>query len=154
MARMTSGAFISAAALLLVTGTAAAQSTTGSARDSIAVSSALQHYVGFVRQMANDSISTFFTADGELAAPPRPPTVGPAAIKAFLDTFSAYHVLEDSMKVSSLTVHGDTAVQGGTFWQLVVIPAGDTVVAHGGFSATWLRDSTNTWRIRRLSTAP
>ena len=68
MARVTFGTLFTTAALLLLSRTASAQSATGSAVDSIAVVSALDHFVGFVLPMATDSISRYFTADVELAA--------------------------------------------------------------------------------------
>ena len=142
------------AVLALIAGAESHSALARSTGDSAGVAAALEHYVGFVRQMASDSIAELYTADGELLATGRPPIVGPKAIQAFLDSFSAYHVLADSMKPATLEVRGDTALQTGTFWQLVQVPAGDTVVAHSGFEILWLRDRQSGWRVRRMGTTP
>jgi ketosteroid isomerase-like protein len=122
--------------------------------DSATVLAALRHYAVLVQRMASDSIAAQFTADGELLDANRPPIVGPAAIGAFLSSFSAFHVLDDSMIATTTEVRGDTSVQTGRFWQRVQVPAGDTVVAQGGFVITWLWDPRAGWRIRRMGTAP
>ncbi len=118
------------------------------------VEDALQHYSLLVAKMANDSIAAMYTADGELAGPGQPPVVGPAAIQAFLQSFAAYRVLTERMTSDSITVQGDTAFQSGRWWQQVIIPAGDTVAVHGGFSAQWLRDSAGEWHLRRMAARP
>ncbi len=115
---------------------------------------ALEHYASLMRRMASDSIGAMFTPDGELVGTGRPPVVGPAAISAFLASFSSYRVLADTMRATSIRLSGDTAVQRGTFWQLVRVPAGDTVVARGAFEATWLRDAHGRWAVRRMGTTP
>jgi len=122
--------------------------------DSASLTASLEHYARLMRRMAHDSISVLFTPTGELAAPGRPPIVGPAAIDSFLHSFSAYRVLGDSMRQVSLAMRGDTAIQSGTFWQRVQVPAGDTVEVHGEFQAEWVRDGSGSWRLRRLGTAP
>lgn len=124
------------------------------ARDSVAVVAALERYTGFVRRQASDSIAALFTPDGQLLDASRPPITGPTAIEAFLDSFRAYHVLADTMTQSTLLLQGDSAVQTGRFRQLVQLPAGDTVVAQGGFRIVWARDGRGDWRVRRMGTAP
>jgi hypothetical protein len=108
------------------------------AADSVDVTEALEHYASLMRRMASDSIGAMFTPNGELVGTGRPPVVGPAAIAAFLASFSSYHVLADSMRATGIRFSGDTAVQRGTFWQQVQVPAGDTVVARGSFEVTAL----------------
>jgi ketosteroid isomerase-like protein len=118
------------------------------------VDSALAHYTRLVARMQHDSIAALYTPDGELAAPGRPPIVGPVAIRDFLGSFSQYHVLAYRTTSDSVVIRGDTAYQTGRWWQEVQVPAGDTVKVKGDLSVIWLRDSTGAWRARRMSATP
>jgi ketosteroid isomerase-like protein len=102
--------------------------------------------------MASDSIGAMYLPDGMLVAPDRLPIVGPAAIQAFLESFSGYRVLAYETVGDSLRVNGDTALQSGRWWQRVKLPAGDTVSVSGGFSAQWVRTANDEWRLRRMGT--
>jgi ketosteroid isomerase-like protein len=133
-------------------GSAPLSAQTASERAS--VDSALAHYTRLVARMAHDSIAALYTADGELAAPGRPPIVGPVAIGDFLGSFSEYHVLAYRTTSDSVLIRGDTAYQTGQWWQEVQVPAGDTVNVKGDLSVIWLRDSTGAWRARRMSATP
>ncbi len=138
--------------LVVAAGTPAVAAQT--AADSGSVAAALERYAGLLRRQASDSIAGLFTDDGELVDARRPPIVGPGAIRAFLGSFSAYHVLADTMTAATLDVHGDSALQTGRYWQQVQLPVGDTVVAQGGFRILWLRDGHGGWRLRRMGTVP
>lgn len=115
---------------------------------------ALMRYNGFVIAMNADSIAACFRPDGEMQDAGSPPIVGPSAIRAHLQSFAAYHVLENRLTVDSSRMFGDTVTERGAFWQRVRLPSGDTVVAQGRFDARWIRDSPGHWRLRRLATAP
>jgi ketosteroid isomerase-like protein len=119
--------------------------------DSAALGRALRHYSELVARMADDSIAALYAPDGELAAPGRPPIVGPDSIRAFLHRFAAFHVLGEEMVADSLAFHGDTAVQAGRWRQRVRVPKGDTVNVSGDFAAEWLRDGQGSWRLRRMA---
>jgi ketosteroid isomerase-like protein len=137
------------AALAAPVGTLAGQTPP----DSAGLDRALQHYADLISRMAHDSIAALYLPDGELAAPDRDPIVGPAAIAAFLKSFSAYQVYSHRMTADTVRFRGDTALQIGTFRQRVRLPDGTTVEAAGIFRAEWLQVG-GTWRVRRMATAP
>ena len=113
---------------------------------------ALAHYAALSAAMAHDSVAALFTDDGELAGGGPAPLVGPAAIAAFLHTFSGYHVLHDELVADSSRIASDTAWQEGTYRQRVVVPAGDTVEVSGRFRITWRDLPKGGWKIRRMET--
>lgn len=102
--------------------------------------------------MASDSIGAMYLPDGALAVPGRTPIVGPAAIRAFLESFAGYHVLAYETVSDSVRLRGDTAFQSGRWWQRVSLPAGDTVSVSGGLSAEWVRNARGEWHLRRMGT--
>ena len=147
--------FATATCLLLLSASLApAVAEAQSGRDSASLNAALDHYASLTVQMASDSISALYAPDGVLAATGRAPIQGPDSIGAFLETFRAYHVLSDTMRADGLIVWGDTAWQSGTFRQHVLVPAGDTVFAHGRFLFMWVRGAAGTWQIHWASTRP
>jgi len=113
---------------------------------------ALARYARLSTAMAHDSVAALFTEDGELAGGGPAPLVGPAAIAAFLHTFSGYHVLEDELVADTTRIVADTAWQDGTYRQRVVIPSGDTVQVSGRFRITWRDLPGAGWKIRRMET--
>ncbi|HXI20077.1 MAG TPA: nuclear transport factor 2 family protein [Gemmatimonadales bacterium] len=144
------GRLVLAATLILA---AAPQSIVAqTSADSQAVTRAFAHYQDLVRRMAHDSIAALYAPDGQLLVLGRPPVVGPDSIRTYLRGFSSYRVVADTMSPQSLDIHGDTAIQVGTFWQHVQIPSGDTMVVGGGFRLIWIRSPAGRWEIWRLGT--
>ena len=80
-------------------------------------------------------------------------TRGPLAIRTLLESFAAYHVLEESMVPDSVRIAGDQAFHGGAFRQLVRLPDGNVVIAHGRYASDWVKLG-GAWRIRRMATGP
>jgi ketosteroid isomerase-like protein len=122
--------------------------------DTAGIGAALQHFTALTGRMANDSLGALYLPDGVLAAPDRAPIVGPAAVTAFLATFSNYHVLAYATRADSARVRGDTVEQLARWWQRVRVPAGDTVSVSGGLRTEWVRVGPGLWRIRRIETFP
>lgn len=122
--------------------------------DSTRLRAALARYESLVVRMRSDSIAAMFTPDGALLSTGRPPIIGPGDIQDFLESFRAFQVLADTMRVTDQTIWADSALQHGTFWQQVRVPAGDTVIAQGGFEILWRRQRDGRWGIARMGTAP
>ena len=141
-------------AMVALTFAAFASANAQTRADTAGLDAALQRYASLVRQMASDSIGTMYLPNGVLAAPDRPPIVGPGAVAAFLHGFDNYRVLKYEVRGDSVATHGDTAWQQGRWWQQVRLPNGDTVTVNGGLSAEWVRIGPATWHLRRLGTYP
>jgi ketosteroid isomerase-like protein len=118
------------------------------------VERALAAYNARVAAMAHDSVAATYTADGEMGETGQPLTRGREAIRARLASFSGYRVLANRLVADSTRVKADTARQWGSYWQRVRRPAGDTVEARGTFAATWQRQGTGSWQIRRMIATP
>ncbi|HET8945933.1 MAG TPA: DUF4440 domain-containing protein [Candidatus Polarisedimenticolia bacterium] len=118
------------------------------------VEAALQEYARNLRAMDSARIASAYEADGELLDPGMAPHKGPAAIKAFLDSFQGVVMESSSMTPESTEVWGAAAVVFGTYAQRVRV--GDTPAAdyRGRFVAEWARQSDGRWLLRRLLTQP
>ncbi len=114
---------------------------------------ATRRYADCVLRMDSAGIAAMFTEDGEMVDTGRPPTRGPLAIRTMLEGFAAHHVLEESMVADSVRIAGDQAFQAGAFRQLVRLPDGNVVIAHGRYASDWVKVA-GAWRIRRMATAP
>jgi hypothetical protein len=122
--------------------------------DSVGVFKVLRLYENFVSRMEADSIVSLFAENGELVKSHSESIVGPAAIRAFLLSFSAYHVLSYKMESDTLIFKNGYALQSGVYRQQVRIPEGDTVKVGGRFHIEWQRTQNDNWQIRRISTTP
>jgi ketosteroid isomerase-like protein len=120
----------------------------------IEIESALAEYAGNLRAMDSARIAAAYEPDGELLDPGMAPHKGPAAIKAFLDSFQGVVIESASMTPESIEVWGAAAVVFGTYAQRVRV--GDTPARDysGRFVAEWARQSDGRWLIRRLLTQP
>ncbi len=143
-------------ALLLTLGAAAAiDCRTPEAADPTAtVNAALATYARYAAAMAHDSVASLFTEHGELGGAGQPTIVGPAAIRAHLESFKGFHVLANDLQADTTLVARDTAYQTGTFRQRVIVPAGDTVVAQGRFAIVWVRERGGAWHVKSMRTRP
>jgi ketosteroid isomerase-like protein len=117
------------------------------------VDQALAQYAAKIQAMNPTEIGASYTADGEMVSPGTPPLVGPAAIAEHLQSFSAFHVLEERMTPDLTTQTGDTAEQRGTYFQRVTLPSAETIEVSGRFQADW-RFVDGQWRLRRLEAIP
>ncbi len=119
-----------------------------------AVDVALENYVQLLRRQDAAALSELFAPDGSLGHAGQAPIVGPAAIRAFLESFASYKVVAHAMPVTSVSVEGNHVTQVGTYSQTVRTPDGRTIQVNGIFVAEWERQSDGRWLIRRMRTAP
>lgn len=144
------------AALALAGGAAAepkaAADTNASARAQ--VEAALQVYARLVKTADPAALAAQFAPDGELLEPGMGPLQGPAAIRAFLQSFGDVHVESTSMVSDSTQVWGRDALQWGSFEQRARIPKQPPSVSRGRFVAQWARQPNGRWLLRRLLMQP
>ena len=100
-----------------------------------------------------DSVSAQFAPTGELLGGGGDPIRGPAAVRAFLNSFGKVRVDSAVTEVTSSTVAGDRVTLWGTFSQRAVIGTGAPLHPHGRFVAEWVRDGSGRWLIQRMLTA-
>jgi len=118
------------------------------------VEAALAEYARNLRALDSAKLSAAYEPDGELLDPGMAPHRGPAAIKAFLDSFQGVVIESAAMTPESSEVWGTAAVVFGTYAQRVRV--GDTPAAdyRGRFVAEWAKQPDGRWLIRRLLTQP
>jgi ketosteroid isomerase-like protein len=122
--------------------------------DRATLTAALARYERLATAMQVDSVSALYASDGAILGDGMAPVVGPQAIARFLYGFSDYHILRYTLKADTTWVVRDTGFQSGSFEQLVVVPHGDTVTAHGHLAIAWVRQPAGGWRIGWLRTSP
>jgi uncharacterized protein (TIGR02246 family) len=117
------------------------------------VEAALQRYAGL--QLAKDAagLASSYTADGELLEPGMDALQGPAAIRAFLESFGEVRIEAASMTSEHVDVWGNDAVQWGAYTERAVLPGKPAMDLKGRFVAQWSRVG-GRWLIRRLLTQP
>lgn len=113
---------------------------------------ALAHYSDLILKMDAAGLAASFVDDGETVDGDQPPLRGPEAIRARLESFKGYHVLENKLSARETHVTGKEARMTGTFWQRVRIPDGSVVIAQGTFTADWVEVSKAIWKLRRMAT--
>ena len=138
------------AALALV----ACAATAPGAAATAGVAAAIAHYCELLRAMDHAGIAAMFAPDGEVANPGQAPIRGRAAIDAFLQGFSDYHVLAYTTEGIHTVVHGETADLTGIFHQRVRVPQGDVVEVAGHLEAHWVRAGQDHWLLQRMATSP
>ena len=114
------------------------------------VEKAMQKYDHLILGMNADSISMIYAPDGELGKMAK----GRDSIRVFLNSFKKFRVLSQSSETNAIQIHGDSAVQTGTYRQTVIIPSNDTVTVKGNFTAWWIWMNRNGWLIQRMETEP
>ena len=113
---------------------------------------ALAAYRASVLTMNIDATVARLEPDAQIHHADQPAIVGRDAIRAFLQTFSAYHVTGYRLDADSTVVTGDTATQHGSYHQDVTGPDGAPLHVDGVFDASWKRDPDGRWRIARMHT--
>lgn len=114
------------------------------------VDAAMQQYNHLIKKMDADSIALLYTPDGDLGGIAH----GRDSIKKFLSSFKNVTVLSQSSTTKSIYIHGDTSVQKGTYQQVALMPANDTVKVKGEYTATWQWIAHDGWHIKRMYTKP
>jgi uncharacterized protein (TIGR02246 family) len=120
----------------------------------VRIEAALRAYSAALLAMDADRIAAAYTPDGELRDPGREPLKGPAAIRAFLASFTGVKVEEQEMRGVSLQIVGPSALQTGTFRQRARLADGKIVESKGTFEAEWERQPDGSWLISRMTTNP
>lgn len=115
---------------------------------------AFEHYCALLRTMDHGGIAAMFARDGEVANSGQAPIRGPAAIDAFLQGFSDYHVLAYTTQAVRTVVHGGTADLTAIFRQRVRVPQGNVVEVAGRLEAHWVRAGKDGWLVQRMATSP
>lgn len=108
------------------------------------VEDAAKYYDHLILNSDADSIALLYTPDGNLGDI----AIGRDSIRNFLSSFKNVKVLEQSSISKSIVVSKDTAIQKGSFEQMVIMNGKDTVRAKGNFTATW-QWMDNGWHIKK-----
>ncbi len=120
----------------------------------VAVKAALQEYVRNLKAMDASALAGTFTADGQLLEPNMKALQGPAAIQAFLSSFTGVRIESTTMEADSTEVWASDALQWGSYAQRVVVGEKPAVEYAGRFVAQWSRQATGKWLLRRLMMQP
>jgi ketosteroid isomerase-like protein len=113
---------------------------------------ALAAYRQSILTMNVDATVERLEPDAQIHHADNPPIVGREAIRAFLLTFSKYHVTAYRLDADKTNVTGATATQHGTYHEDVTGPDGKPIHVDGVFDASWQRDADGRWRIARMHT--
>ncbi len=116
------------------------------------VNAALYRYRELIVRMQPASIARLFAEQGSISHANQVTIVGRQAIETFLASFANYKINEYELNVKSILVENQTATQLGTYRQVVIIPAGQTVVVQGIFVAKWELHSGGQWLLRSMHT--
>ena len=116
--------------------TAREKPTDTAAQRESALVAALARYEGALRRMDFEEVARCFAESGEMSTVGAPPVQGRAAIRAFLEQFADFKILELSVHAEHTAIDGVAAQQSGTYTQTVVVPGAETVHVHGQFDAS------------------
>lgn len=122
--------------------------------DRAAVDAGLQRYSQLITAMDSAGIAAMFAPDGEVTNPSTPPVHGREAIKAYIASFSDFHVLSNADVSTSILIDGNTAEQIGTYQQSVRSPQGHLFDVSGRLEIEWVKDASGQWLIQQLATFP
>jgi len=116
------------------------------------VARALEKYDGYLLHLEADSIANCYLPDGVLKGEGQPAVVGPDSIRSFLKVFKGV-VVEQSSHIRVTKIEGDSAVQQGTYRQVVTYPSRRQTLELGGeFEAVWVNTDAAVWKLRRMQT--
>lgn len=116
------------------------------------IDSAMNAYDKFILQGAYDSIANMFTLDGILSGEGQQPMVGREPIRTLLRSFQGATVLQYTTTANATSLKKDTAIQSGSYIQIVKLPSGDTLELAGDYTATWLKEHNKLWKISKMYT--
>ncbi len=109
---------------------------------------AMKQYDHLIKKMDTDSIALLYAPDGELGKMAR----GRDSIRVFLSKFRSMSVLSQQSTSEMVQLQGDTARQEGSYKQIVVVTAHDTVTVKGKYAATWIWTEPTGWLIKKMTT--
>jgi len=119
-----------------------------SKHDKASVEAAMQHYNNLILSMNADSISLFYSPDGNLGEI----ALGRDSIRAFLFSFKGFKVLSQASSTKRIEISGDSAWQQGNYFQTAITPNRDTLRVKGEFTAHWIWIPHQEWRIKKMVT--
>jgi SnoaL-like domain len=105
----------------------------------------MKQYDHYIKNTDADSIAQMFTPDGGLGNIAH----GRDSIRKFLSSFKNISVLATESTTGSIVLNSDSATQTGTYWQLDLINAKDTVKVKGIFTARWKWTKESGWRLKK-----
>jgi uncharacterized protein (TIGR02246 family) len=87
-----------------------------------------------------------YTPDASILPPNGPRMSGRAAIEAFWQGILDAGLRDARLETVSLEMHGDTAIELGTYVLNIAAPTGSPVEDRGKFVVIWKRDIDGVWR--------
>lgn len=112
------------------------------------IEAAMNQYDRLIKKMDSDSITLLYTKDGDLGVMAH----GRDSIRKFLSSFKNFKVLSQSSTTQFINIGVDSALQKGTYQQIVITPGMDTLTVKGEYKATWFWISDDGWYIKRMET--
>lgn len=113
---------------------------------------AMKQYDQLVLQGSYDSIANMFTLNAELQGENQASILGRDSIRKLLRSFQGASVLKYETTPQAISFGADTAVQSGSYLQIVRIPSGDTLELAGQYTATWIKEYGQQWMIKKMYT--
>ncbi|AGY60019.1 YybH family protein [Gloeobacter kilaueensis] len=124
----------------------------GDAEARTQITGLLNRYTNLIVARDYEAVAALFAPDGEILNPGSDPVRGKKVIAGFLSGFARYEILVYDIHPSELVVHGNTALQSGSYFQHVRDPDGKLIEASGQFEASWERNDSGQWQIRQMRT--
>jgi hypothetical protein len=112
------------------------------------VEQAMKNYDRFILEMNTDSIALLYSPEGELGKMAK----GRDSIRNFLNRFRDFKVLSQKSETNKISIEKDSAIQTGSYRQMVIVPSKDTVTVKGSFTARWIWSGARGWQIQRMET--
>lgn len=113
---------------------------------------AMKQYDQLVLQGSYDSIANMFTLNAELQGENQASILGRDSIRKLLKSFQGASVLKYETTPQAISFGADTAVQSGSYFQIVRIHSGDTLELAGQYTATWIKENGQQWMIKKMYT--
>ena len=112
----------------------------------------MNRYDQFILRGAYDSIANMFDVSGQLQGENQSPIVGREAIRRLLKSFAGATVLKYETFSKGTSFDADTAIQSGSYVQIVRVPSGDTLHLGGQYKFTWSKENNDHWMIKNIYT--
>ncbi len=112
------------------------------------IETAMRHYDSLILHTNATALADCYTLDGMLGDAAK----GRDSIRRFLEKYQSIKVLEQSSVSDSIFLNADTAIQKGRYRQADRLPGGDTVHVKGSYTAKWVWNKQEGWRIKQMNT--
>lgn len=120
--------------------------------DRTRLEAALAAYRGAVLATDSAALARMFTEDAEVAHGSGTPIRGRPAIRAFLESFAGYRVLDYALTPDTFEATAETAEQSGRYRQTVLAADGRRLTVEGRFRARWRLQADGSLRLARMHT--